>query len=84
MGAFFQHAVLLVGLFSLVPLAVVGVPALLVSLLQAATQIQDQTWPFLIRVATFSLVAVLGWQLFSSSMLELLREAFRLMLLAGR
>lgn len=51
-----REALLLVVLGSLVPLSVSAVSGLFVSLLQAATQIQEQTTPYLIKLISFSIV----------------------------
>lgn len=84
LDSFLQHSIVLIGLYSLIPLACVGIPSLIIGVLQAATQIQDQTWPFLIRMGTFVAVCVFGWRVFSSAMVELMHEALRLMIAVGR
>lgn len=46
----------LVVLCSLVPLSVSAISGLIVSLLQTATQIQEQTTPYIIKLVSFSIV----------------------------
>jgi type III secretion protein S len=55
------RALAVVMIFALPPLGVAMVAGLVVSILQAATQIQDQTWPLTIKfVAVVATLAIFG------------------------
>jgi type III secretion protein S len=81
---FFQQALWLAIIMSAPPLIVATLLGLLVSLVQAVTQIQDQTLPYVVKLVAVAItVGVLGrW--FGSELSELTNLAFTLIARAGR
>lgn len=63
MYAIVQHALVLMLQLSVIPLAVIAVGCGLVSLLQAAMQVQEQSILHLARIGLFALLVVVGGQL---------------------
>lgn len=81
---FFQQGLWLAIVMSAPPLLVATLLGILVSLLQAVTQIQDQTLPYIVKlVAVAVTLAVLGrW--FGSELMTLTNLAFDLVSRTGR
>ena len=81
---FFQQALWLAIVLSAPPLLVATLLGMLVSLVQAVTQIQDQTLPYVVKlVAVAVTVGVLGrW--FGSELVTLTNLAFDLVSRTGR
>lgn len=56
-----RQALIFIGLASLIPLGGASIVGLIVSILQAATQIQEQTISFLIRILTVAAITFIFW-----------------------
>ncbi|CDG82304.1 type III secretion system export apparatus subunit SctS [Janthinobacterium agaricidamnosum] len=81
---FFQQGLWLAVVLSAPPLIIATVCGVLVSLVQAITQVQDQTLPYVVKlVAVAVTLAVLGRWL-GSELMQLTETAFRLIPGAGR
>jgi type III secretion protein S len=70
------EALLVVALVSGLPLLASSIVGLAVSLVQAATQVQEQTVPFILRLVTVTAVLVFGADLFCGYVLQFTREMF--------
>jgi type III secretion protein S len=70
------EALIVVALVSGVPLLASSLVGLALSLVQAATQVQEQTVPFVLRLVTVSAVLVLGADLFCGYVLQFTSEMF--------
>ena len=81
---FFQQGLWLVIVMSAPPLLIATLFGVLVSLVQAITQVQDQTLPYVVKlVAVAVTLAVLGrW--IGSELIELVNSAFTLIPGIGR
>ena len=56
-----EKALILAGIFSGIPLLISSCVGLVVSLIQAATQVQEQSLQFLVKLVIVSLVIMMGW-----------------------
>lgn len=81
---FFQQGLWLAITISAPPLLIATLFGVLVSLVQAITQVQDQTLPYVVKLMSVAItVAVLGrW--FGSELIQLLETAFTLIPTIGR
>ncbi|MFB9241746.1 type III secretion system export apparatus subunit SctS [Massilia antarctica] len=81
---FFQQGLWLAIVISAPPLLIATLFGVLVSLVQAVTQVQDQTLPYVVKLLSVALtVAVLGrW--FGSEIMQLAERAFVLIPTIGR
>jgi type III secretion protein S len=81
---FFQQALWLAVVLSAPPLLVATLFGVLVSLIQAVTQIQDQTLPYVVKLmsVTITLVAVGRW--LGSELIQLIELGFGLISIVGR
>jgi len=79
-----RKALLLLILFSGLPLFVSAVAGLLVSVLQAATQIQEQSISFAVKLVSVSLCLWLLISLYAGECAEFFREAAGYMVLLGK
>ena len=81
---FFQQGLWLAIVISAPPLLIATIFGVLVSLVQAITQVQDQTLPYVVKMLSVSLtVAVLGrW--FGGEIMQLADKAFLLIPTIGR
>lgn len=79
MKAFFY-----VCLFSGIPLIVSSISGLLVSVVQAATQVQEQSLSFLIKFITVSGVLALFGNYFLSEMVQFIQELFSSLAVLGK
>lgn len=81
---FFQQGLWLAITISAPPLLIATLFGVLVSLVQAITQVQDQTLPYVVKLMSVAItVAVLGrW--FGSELIQLLETAFTLIPTVGR
>lgn len=72
----FKQAMLLVVLLSAPPLLVAVIVGVLVSLLQAVMQLQDQTLPFAIKLVAVGMALALSGRWIGVELLELAQQAF--------
>lgn len=72
----FKQAMLLVVLLSAPPLLVAVIVGVLVSLLQAVMQLQDQTLPFAIKLVAVGLALAFSGRWIGVELVELARQAF--------
>ncbi|RSZ61073.1 type III secretion system export apparatus subunit SctS [Massilia atriviolacea] len=81
---FFQQGLWLAVVISAPPLLIATLFGVLVSLVQAVTQVQDQTLPYVVKLLSVALtVAVLGrW--FGVEIMQLCERAFMLIPTIGR
>jgi type III secretion protein S len=81
---FFQQGLWLAIVISAPPLLVATLFGVLISLIQAITQVQDQTLPYVVKLMSVALtVAVLGrW--FGAEIMQLADKAFLLIPTIGR
>ncbi len=68
------EGLLLVAIISGIPLLVSCVVSLVLSVFQAATQIQEQTVQFLVRVVTVSAVLIVGADFFSEKLVRFMQD----------
>ncbi|MCU0827236.1 MAG: flagellar biosynthetic protein FliQ [Tabrizicola sp.] len=71
-----EQFVVAVALLAGVPLAIAAALGVTVSLVQALTQIQDQTLPQLIKVAAIALTMIIGGALLAAPLLARSEEIF--------
>lgn len=81
---YLNQAVFLTIVFSVVPLAAASAAGLAVSLVQAATQIQEQSVQFLVRLAVICAVVSLFREFILQEFVELLQQSFETLLELGR
>ncbi|MGH8808097.1 MAG: type III secretion system export apparatus subunit SctS [Noviherbaspirillum sp.] len=81
---YFQQGLWLAVILSAPPLLVATIFGVVVSLLQAVTQIQDQTLPYVVKLVavTVSVTAVGRW--FGSELMQLTNMAFAMIPTVGR
>ena len=75
--SYLRAAFILVAVISGVPLVVSAISGLIVAVIQAATQVQEQTSSYLVKFSavSLSLVILSGW--IGNEMLNFTRELFR-------
>ncbi|KGT90331.1 type III secretory protein EscS [Erwinia typographi] len=75
----FRQAMLLVVLLSAPPLIVAVIVGIIVSLLQAVMQLQDQTLPFAIKLVAVGVALALTGRWIGVELMELAQSAFAMM-----
>ncbi|WP_158783749.1 type III secretion system export apparatus subunit SctS [Pantoea sp. BAV 3049] len=75
----FRQAMLLVVLLSAPPLIVAVIVGVIVSLLQAVMQLQDQTLPFAIKLVAVGVALALTGRWIGVELIELAQSAFAMM-----
>ena len=80
----FRESALFLVLLSGIPLVVSGMSALFVSIIQAATQIQEQSITYLVKVSTLLLVLVFLWPWMGGLLVQLFTDVLAAMPHAGR
>ena len=83
-AALLSHAMVMVLLCSIVPLGASAILGFIVSLLQAATQIQEQTVSFLVKFLAISLLLFLGGGTAGNELVRFIEELFLLLPALGR
>jgi type III secretory pathway component EscS len=78
-----EHALYLSILLSAFPLAVIALVGLVIAILQAATQIQEQTVTYVVKVVTFGALLFLGGGWMMEELLTLFRTSFEALATAG-
>ena len=81
---FFQQGLWLAIILSAPPLIAATLFGVVVSLIQAVTQIQDQTLPYVVKLLSVSLVLAATGRWFGSELLQLANQAFTLIPFIGR
>lgn len=81
---YLQHAFYFIAIFSAVPLALSSVLGLVVSFIQAATGVQEQTTVFLVKVSGMSLVLYLTGDAALSLMSQHLEEILSSIAILGK
>ena len=81
---FFQQGLWLAITISAPPLLVATLFGVLVSLVQAITQIQDQTLPYVIKLLSVAVTVALLGRWFGSELIQLCNAAFTLIPNIGR
>lgn len=81
---FFQQGLWLAITISAPPLLVATLFGVLVSLVQAITQIQDQTLPYVIKLLSVAVTVALLGRWFGSELIQLCNAAFALIPTIGR
>lgn len=81
---FFQQGLWMAVMLSAPPLIIATLFGVIVSLLQAVTQIQDQTLPYVVKLASVSLTVAAVGRWFGSELLQLCNVAFQLIPYIGR
>lgn len=74
-----QRALVLAAVFTGVPLLCSSCAGLLVSFVQSATQVQEQSVQFLIKLAVLSLVIGCGWNWAVAQLTLMTQEVFALL-----
>jgi type III secretion protein S len=82
--AYFQQALWMGILFSAPPLIAATIFGLSVSLIQAVTQIQDQTLPYVVKLAAVSITLGLMGRWIGVELMRMTEMAFNLVPLVGR
>jgi len=80
----FKQSMILVVMLSAPPLIVAVVVGMIISLLQAVMQLQDQTLPFAIKLIAVGGTLALSGRWVGLQLLELTETAFRMMSAAGK
>lgn len=81
---FFQQGLWMAVVLSAPPLLVATASGVLVALLQAITQVQDQTLPYVIKLAAVAITLALLGRWFGGELVALAETSFRLIPTAGR
>jgi flagellar biosynthesis protein FliQ len=84
MIAVIQEALMVVLLVSGVPLATCAVSGLAIALLQAVTQVQEQTITYVVKIVTFALTLMVTYQWSCDLMSDLSVKLFEGIAHAGR
>jgi type III secretion protein S len=82
--SYFQHGLWLVVMLSAPPLITATLFGVMVSLIQAVTQIQDQTLPYSVKLLTVSLSVLAVGRWIGSELIELANLAFQMIPNVGR
>jgi type III secretion protein S len=81
---FFQQGMLLAVMMSAPPLIVATVFGVTVSLVQAITQIQDQTLPYVVKLVSVAATLALLGSWYGSELVQLENKVFTLILRVGK
>mgnify|MGYP000039620307 CR=1 FL=1 len=73
---YLKQAFLMVAVVSGIPLAISSLAGLLVAVLQTATQIQEQSISFLVKVGVISLVLIFGFGWVSTQLVAFMQRLF--------
>lgn len=79
----FKQAMLMVVMLSAPPLVVAVIVGIIVSLLQAVMQLQDQTLPFAIKLVAVGATLALSGRWIGTQLIDLTQSAFAMMSSAG-
>ena len=82
--SYLEHTFFLIALLSGIPLAVSSVTGLIIAVLQAATQIQEQTITYLAKFCAVSAVTALFGQFFAHEMVSYTQELLMSLASLGR
>lgn len=82
--SYFQQGLWLAVVLSAPPLIIATLFGVIVSLIQAVTQIQDQTLPYVVKLVSVSLTLTAVGRWFGSELLQLCNLAFELIPGIGR
>lgn len=74
-----QSGLLLFLICSGVPLGLAALVSILLAVLQSATQVQEQTVQFVVRVVATASVIAVGWSWGFEELVELMRQSFLLL-----
>ena len=81
---YFREGCLLVMVISGLPLAIGAGVGLLVAVIQTATQIQEQSITYVVKLSAVSATVVLLWNWASAELLRFLQQAFESFISLGR
>jgi type III secretion protein S len=81
---YFQHGLWLVVILSAPPLLVATLFGLVVSLIQAVTQIQDQTLPYVVKLMSVSIMLAAVGRWIGTELIQLVELGFGLISIVGR
>lgn len=81
---FFQQGLWMIILLSAPPLLVAVLCGSFISLIQAVTQIQDQTLPYVVKLMGVSITLTLMGRWIGSELIQMINSAFALIPIAGR
>jgi type III secretion protein S len=81
---FFQQGLWMAVILSAPPLIIATLFGVIVSLLQAVTQIQDQTLPYVVKLVSVAVTVAAVGRWFGSELLQLCNVAFQLIPYIGR
>ena len=81
---FFQHGLWLIIILSAPPLLVATLCGVIVSLLQAVTQIQDQTLPYVVKLMAVAITLSLTGRWIGSELIQIANAAINMVSTAGR
>lgn len=82
--AFFQQGLWLIIMLSAPPLLVATLAGVLVSLIQAVTQIQDQTLPYVVKLMAVAVTLSMTGRWIGGELIQLAQAAMTLVVTAGR
>ncbi|MDU4092019.1 MAG: type III secretion system export apparatus subunit SctS [Pantoea sp.] len=80
---FFRQAMLMVVLLSAPPLIVAVLVGIVISLVQAAMQLQDQTLPFCLKLVTVGITLAMTGRWVGVELIQLTQNAFAMMSRVG-
>lgn len=81
---YFQQGLWLAVLLSAPPLIMATIFGVLVSLIQAVTQIQDQTLPYVVKLVTVAVTLAMVGRWFGSELVQLTELGFTMIPVIGR
>jgi type III secretion protein S len=81
---YFQQGLWMAVLLSAPPLIIATLFGVMVSLVQAVTQIQDQTLPYVVKLVSVALTVAAVGRWFGTELLQLCNAAFQLIPYIGR
>lgn len=81
---YLTQSLFVVALLTAIPLLIVGGAGLVVAAFQTATQIQEQSLPFLVKLLVFLLVLVVLGDTFAQQVVDLCLEVFKALPQLGR
>jgi type III secretion protein S len=81
---FFQQGLWLVIAMSAPPLIVATLFGVIVSLVQAVTQIQDQTLPYIVKLMSVSITLAMTGRWLGTELMQLTNVAFSMITMVGR
>ncbi|MGI6525732.1 MAG: EscS/YscS/HrcS family type III secretion system export apparatus protein [Bdellovibrionota bacterium] len=84
LDGFIKESFLIIIICSLVPLLICCISGLLVAILQALTQIQEQSISYVVKFLTLSLILWLGSEIFSGILLRFIEESLQGLAFLGK